>query len=920
MFSKKTRLFVPFIIFAFIIIAQLNKNNNPNPGLPKNEQTVLPMGDDRLGRLDFDFMRLKNPATGQIPEGIRRKELAYANTLPKDNDLDLPTSYQGYQDGKLDWILRGPSNVGGRTRAIAVDKADKNTFLAAGVMGGIWKSVDRGQNWKKVIKPQLLQTITSIAQDPRDGKTNIWYATTGERYQSQGAPGAPLRGDGIYKSIDNGESWSLIESTVSGNPESFNSYLQYGFRIIVRPDNGHVFAACYGSIYRSKDEGSTWEIVIGEGEDTYTDIAMASSGVMVAAMGSDENVGPIMRSVDGENWINISPTNFPLQYGRITVDVSESNDSIVYVIANQERDGDHYLWKYKYKSEDGAGINGVWSDLSQNLPNGFRSQGGYDLYVRINPYNHNKVYLGGVNAYYSETGFETSSSRKIGGSGVSNHHADQHEVVFIDSNTFLSTHDGGISLSKDTVSNIIQWEAINNGYVTSQFYQVAIDRSGSIPDLIMGGTQDNGNYETISSDPSKPWDVQPGGGDGAYHTVSNSGKLIVVSRQYGNSFIADLNNPFGWNYSAYSGTRWEEHTWAYMYPPGLDLSSTNLFISPLYADPVQDKIIYYAAGRKLWRNNDIYFDEPLTNYQQRSSGGYESTRWEDLGISTIGNISAFGGSYNSPQHRLYIGTSAGYIYRLDDSNENNKANNVKNNLTTSGYISSISVDPNNGDNVMLSFSNYEVKSIHYSADGGGSWTDVSGNLEENKSGFGSGPSVRSVHIQSVKNGLRYFAGTSTGLYSTSLLDGENTVWTQEGSETIGNMVIDDIEGRHFDGFIVAGSHGNGIYSATISSDELSIDEPLSPSEFSVGYNYPNPFNPSTTIPFSLNETQNITIKIFDISGREVMNLFAGQKEIGSHTIRWNGKDDLGNDLPSGMYVYQLKGINSQVNRKMHLIR
>ena len=113
--------------------------------------------------------------------------------------------------------IEGPSNVGGRTRAIAVDKADKNTFVAAGVMGGIWKSVDRGQNWKKVIKPQLLQTITSLAQDPRDGKTNIWYATTGERYQSQGAPGAPLKGMESINPVDNGESWSLIESTVSGN-------------------------------------------------------------------------------------------------------------------------------------------------------------------------------------------------------------------------------------------------------------------------------------------------------------------------------------------------------------------------------------------------------------------------------------------------------------------------------------------------------------------------------------------------------------------------------------------------------------------------------------------------------------------------------------------------------------------------------
>ena len=81
------------------MLLELNKNNNPNPGLPKNEQTVLPMGDDRLGRLDFDFMRLKNPATGQIPEGIRRKEFYFMHSYEVINYTDVKclTDYFGHK-------------------------------------------------------------------------------------------------------------------------------------------------------------------------------------------------------------------------------------------------------------------------------------------------------------------------------------------------------------------------------------------------------------------------------------------------------------------------------------------------------------------------------------------------------------------------------------------------------------------------------------------------------------------------------------------------------------------------------------------------------------------------------------------------------------------------------------------------------
>jgi hypothetical protein len=57
---------------------------------------------------------------------------------------------------------------------------------------------------------------------------------------------------------------------------------------------------------------------------------------------------------------------------------------------------------------------------------------------------------------------------------------------------------------------------------------------------------------------------------------------------------------------------------------------------------------------------------------------------------------------------------------------------------------------------------------------------------------------------------RYFAGTSTGLYSTALLDGDNTVWEQEGPTTIGNTVINMIAARNYDGLIAVGTHGSGV--------------------------------------------------------------------------------------------------------------
>ena len=888
-----------------------------NPGLPNSSLSESGEEGDPASRLEFDWLRLKSPHSNTIPIGIERRALEFSKTIPIRRDISGGLKRSKGFETSLEWNSRGPYNVGGRTRALAIDVSDSNTFIAGGVSGGIWRSNDVGKTWEKMTKSDQLHSVSSIAQDPRKGFTNIWYAGTGEaRGNSAGARGAPFRGDGIYKSTDNGYNWELLSSTSTKMPESFDNYLNYSWRIKVHPITGYVFSASYGTIYRSKDGGNSWEAILGNGNASQSDLAMTDKGMMIAVVGG-ETEGIIYRSTDGNSWDNITPTTFPSDYLRVVPDIALSNDSIVFVIGNRSND-EHLLWKYKHASQDS--INKLWTDLSANLPNDYNSQSGYDIYVRISPGDENFIFIGGTNLYYSTDGFNTSGKVfQLGGYGHDDHHADQHDVLFYKDKKYkvFSASDGGLHIMEDLTAFGKSWTSLNNGYTTTQFYTIAIDPKGSYPDLIMGGMQDNGTWESLKSSSKNPWD-EVFGGDGAYCSIINYGRSYILSSQRGYTLIKDWNNPFNWSYGNGEG-KYNNYSWAYLIPPDFDRDNDALFISPVYSSPTNDHILFYAGGKYIYRNNDVYLDE--TNYQRPTGGGgYESTKWEKLnGTSAIGDISAFGGSV-SPPNRLYYGTSSGYLYRLDNSEKNDKAVQIKNNIEGRGYVSSISVDPYDGDKLMVSFSSYEVKSIFYSVDAGESWTDVSGNLEEMESGYGSGPSVRSVYIYPVKNGYRYFAGTSTGLYSTSILDGTKTQWALEGAETIGNIVVDMISGRPVDGYIAIATHGNGTYSASFESNELSLGKSSIPDEFELAQNYPNPFNPSTQIPFTIKTSGTVIIKVFDLQGREIITLFDGIKQSGSHSISWKGKDQSGNLMPSGTYIYQISSNGFSKSKKMHLIK
>jgi len=94
-----------------------------------------------------------------------------------------------------------------------------------------------------------------------------------------------------------------------------------------------------------------------------------------------------------------------------------------------------------------------------------------------------------------------------------------------------------------------------------------------------------------------------------------------------------------------------------------------------------------------------------------------------------------------------------------------------------------------------------------------------------------------------------------------------------------------------------------------------------PTEFALDQNYPNPFNPTTTISFSLPTSSPVTFEIYNLLGVKIRTLMAGQTQsAGVHMITWDGKDDAGMTMPSGVYLYRVHAGSFLASKKMTLLK
>lgn len=815
-------------VFLFFIF----KIKHSNKFAPDEEEQEA--SDNPIARAAYEFNMLKNPLTNTIPAGVFEQEMQQAKAIYRRQLSMRTTSVNSY-------IFQGPNNLGGRTRALAYDIRFNGTsnqvILAAGVSGGIFKSTDNGATWTRKSPLNQLFSVTSIAQDPRPGFQDTWYYATGEALgNSPSAAGAFYLGNGIYKSTDNGESWTRLPNSNIGALEVFDRVQDLITKVAVNPVNGDVYMAAVSDILRSQDGGNNWAVVLNgtaSSSSQVTDVAITSTGRIYAAFSGTcpNTVDGVWTSASGDagTWTRIAGTgagvtgwNAQNTYGRVVLAIAPGNENIVYALYDNfnvypGKEAELFKW------DQGLG---TWTNLSANLPDEpggsagndpFAVQQGYDLVIAVKPDDVNTIFIGGTNIYRSTDGFtSTTNYKRIGGYATSssyslyaNSHPDIHAIAFQPgtSITMICGNDGGIQRTTDNLATTVVWTDISNSYRTYQYYYVTLDpRSGNAK--VLGGAQDNGTTRNIGSS-----------GMNFERVLSGDGGSVGLSNDISGTTYEYVSTQLG---SIYRRTSASALNTANDIRPSTAIDD-GLFVTLFKLDDDNTENIYYASDSSLYRTTSASTVTTTTGWTKIT--GVQNTIVDGLanGKAQITAMATTRGAYNNSTSSLFIGTNEGRLYRLDNP-ANVAAGTAPVNITgpgftPGGYISSIAVNPRNDDTVLVTFSNYGINSVWWTGNANSAtpaWQNVEGNLTL--------PSYRSSAIAVTNSGVEYFAGTSVGLYKTTI-DGAapaSTTWTQEGLSDLGNAIVTSLAYRPGDGKMLVGTHGYGMWFTTLSLSVLPV--------------------------------------------------------------------------------------------------
>lgn len=597
-----------------------------------------------------------------------------------------------------DQIYQGAGPDSGEVTDIAIDprnSTDQVIYIATS-SGGIWKTTDGGASWKPKSDYQSSLSMGALALDP--GNPSIVYAGTGNQFSGFGIFSLAT---GILKSIDGGETWTNL------NPGGI--FTNVGINRMVMPAAGVLLVGSAGGVFRSGDGGLNFgnnsplfnngsPIIGGFVSDLDLDTASPSTTVYASVTGSG-----IFRSTDAGVTFPTNLFSNPGAPGAGTyqfIALAQSvNPDNLRMYASVQRAPFNM-----YRSDDG-GAN--WAVQAGATAAGAGCQCGYDQTIGVDPQDQNRVYLG-----FQELHLSTDGSNFGGAITTNLIHWDHHALTFSPSThwggggaptrIWVGT-DGGISSS---INGGVAWSNLNETIASNLITHMDIGRGSPANNAYsVGGTQDTGTLQRQPGYAGNDWHLSRDG-DGSGVAVDPTNPLRMYSTDNGN-----------FQYSDDAGTSWSA------------FGAGDLPGGWRYAiDPNDRKRVFAVIGNggsggggtSLWRNTNTVAS-PLAGWSSIASF---------TAISSIANT-------GTDSNLLWLGLYNGSLRKSTDATAGSPAfGSAVNPAGAPGTaVTGIAINPLNTDEVVAVYrgfcgggcsANNRKKHVFRTANGGTSWTDISG--------------------------------------------------------------------------------------------------------------------------------------------------------------------------------------------------
>ena len=691
----------------------------------------------------------------------------------------------------LKWRNIGPSMTSGRISDIAVNPNNPFEYYVATSAGGVWKTINAGVTYEPIFDGEGSYSTGCVTIDPNN--PNVIWVGSGENNNQRSVS----YGDGVYKSIDGGKSWTNMGLKTS----------EHIGKIIIHPDNSDViFVAAIGplwskggerGLYKSENGGETWEAILSVDEHTgVNDIVMdpRDPDVLYAStlqrrrhvytyVGGGPGSG-MHKSVDGgKTWSKINKGLPTTELGRIGLSISPANPEIIYAIVEAaDRKGGFYA-----STNRGAS----WQKRSSHV-----TSGNYYQEIIADPIDENTIYSMDTWMSVSHDGGKT-----FNGVGEVTKHVDNHAMWINPSNNkhWLVGCDGGMYETFDAAKT---WDFKENLPVT-QFYKVAVDNDYPFYN-VYGGTQDNfslGGPARVLTEHgimNSDWFIT-NGGDGFESQIDpNNPDIVYAQSQYG--FLVRYDKKSGEKVGIQPRERKGEDAYRFNWD------------APLAVSQHKKGRLYFAAN-KVFRSDDYgnsweVISEDLSQQIDRNKLKVYDRVVSIDAVMKNGSTSLYGSIValsESPinENLLAVGTDDGLIHISENGGTSWTKVSTIPGAPNQSYVNSVFLSKHDENIIYAAYNHHKYGDfkpyIFKSEDKGKSWVSVSSNLPNR----GSIYAIEEDHIDSDL----IFVGTEFGAFFSP---NKGKQWKQLKSG-LPTIAVRDIAIQKRENDLVLGTFGRGFY-------------------------------------------------------------------------------------------------------------